>query len=240
VQGVFIDSPKQRGPREQWSSFALTFKNLVRPLGLNRIGMPCLLTGSGMCFPWRIIRQVELGSGNIVEDMQLGIDLAVAGYPPRFCPEARFESDDAPSVQATVIRRTRWEHGHVFTLLTQMPRLLVAGIIQLRPQIIALAFELSVPPLSFLFILQAALLAICLASWLCGGDFAPGLIILVGILTEIATILTAWLIFGRGLLSPKILCLLPVYVLWKVPIYLKLVIAPQRKWVRTERKSTVE
>ena len=238
IQGVFVDAPHgQLGPREQWSAFALTFKNFVRPLGLYRLGLSCQLTGSGMAFPWSVFHKVELGTGNIVEDMKLGIDLALVGHPARFCPDARFESDDAPSLVAATQRRTRWEHGHVSTLLTQTPRLVLAGLFQLKPRLIALALELAVPPLSLLFMGQAILLTICLVWWQFGdGSAVPALILLSSATLAAMTILTAWAIFGRRLLSPKILCLLPVYILWKLPIYLKLVIAPQRQWVRTERK----
>ncbi len=238
VQGVFTDAPQAKGPREQWSAFALTFKNLVRPLGLYRLGLPTLLFGSGMAFPWQVIRRVELGTGNIVEDMKLGIDLAVAGYPARFCPDALFTSDDAPTLASANVRRTRWEHGHVFTILTQAPRLVVAGLLKIKPKLIALALELAVPPLSLLFIFQAILLLTCLFWWQQGGSELPAAILIIGGAVGTLSILTAWITFGRKLLSPKILCLLPVYVLWKIPIYLKLILAPQRKWVRTDRKPT--
>jgi cellulose synthase/poly-beta-1,6-N-acetylglucosamine synthase-like glycosyltransferase len=235
VQGVFTDAPRSGGPREQWSAFALTFKNLVRPLGLHRLGLPCLLCGSGMAFPWPVIRKAELGTGNIVEDMKLGIDLARAGHPPRFCVEARFESDEAPNLLSAAKRRTRWEHGHVITILTQAPRLMLTGALTLRPRLAALALELAVPPMSLLVLVQAVVVAICLISWQLGGSVLPLLIMTGGLFLAAVTILTAWLFFGRRLISPKFLCLLPFYVLWKVPIYLKLMVAPQRSWVRTER-----
>lgn len=236
IQGVFTDAPQARGPREQWSAFALTFKNLVRPLGMSRMGMPCLLTGSGMAFPWAVLRQAELGTGNIVEDMQLGIDLALHGHAPRFCPDARFESEDAPSEVATTKRRTRWEHGHVRTLLAQAPRLFFAGMLRFRPRLIALALELSVPPLSLLMLMQALLLIVSLVFWQMGGSLLPAAILLTTAVMAGLTIVAAWWKFGRALISPKILFLLPVYVLWKIPIYFKLMFAPQRAWVRTERK----
>ena len=34
------------------SAFAFMIKNTVRPLGLNRLGLPCSLMGTGMAFPW--------------------------------------------------------------------------------------------------------------------------------------------------------------------------------------------
>jgi cellulose synthase/poly-beta-1,6-N-acetylglucosamine synthase-like glycosyltransferase len=237
TQGAFTDSPKMRGPREQWSAFALTLKNLVRPRGLDRLGLPCLLTGSGMAFPWSVIRKVGLANGSIVEDMHFGVDLALAGHPPVFCGEARFESDDAPTAAAMIVRRTRWEHGHVSTLLGKAPRLLLAGLIGLRPRLAALALELSVPPLSLLLLLLTALLAISLGWFVAGGSPLPALMLSAGLLAGAASVVAAWWKFGRALLAPTTLFLLPVYVLWKVPIYLRLATAPERKWVRTQRSA---
>ena len=39
----------------------------LRDLAL--LGLPCLLTGTGMAFPWELIRGANLATGNIVEDM---------------------------------------------------------------------------------------------------------------------------------------------------------------------------
>jgi cellulose synthase/poly-beta-1,6-N-acetylglucosamine synthase-like glycosyltransferase len=236
AQGIFVDAPSARSPREQWSAFALTFKNHVRPLGLYRLGLPCLLTGSGMAFPWWVIQKAELGTGNIVEDMQLGIDLAIAGYAPRFCPESRFESNDAPSEAATTKRRTRWEHGHVRTLLTQAPRLLLAGLVQLRPRLIALAMELAVPPLSLLLLIQTALLVVSIIWAMLGGSFIPAIVLTSGAIAGAIGVFVARNKFARDLISLKTMVFLPIYVLWKLPIYLKLLLAPERIWVRTDRE----
>src|SRR5262249_40924710 len=80
--------PPHPGLGARVSRFAFLYKNVVRPSGLASLGLPCLLTGTGMAMPWAAVRDAPLASGNIVEDMQLGLDLAVAGHLPRFCPEA--------------------------------------------------------------------------------------------------------------------------------------------------------
>jgi hypothetical protein len=139
---------------------------------------------------------------------------------------------------AAAKRRTRWEHGHVFTLLTQTPRLLFGALRTARPGLLALALELAVPPLSLLVLVHTLLLVIALAYWQLAGAALPVVIMSISSGLAIVTIMTAWVVFGRRLISPKFLCLLPVYVLWKVPIYLKLLIAPQQKWVRTDRRPT--
>lgn len=73
-------------PKDSISALAFLVKNLVRPRGLKQLGFPSLLTGTGMAFPWLIIRSVSLASRNIVEDMQMSLDLAIAGPPTVFCP----------------------------------------------------------------------------------------------------------------------------------------------------------
>jgi len=157
IQAVYLlDQPPGAGIKDQLSSFAFQFKNLVRPLGLDRLGLPCLLTGTGIALPWPLLQGANLASGNIVEDMQLGIDLAVKGHPPRLCAQALVHGELPAGRRAAVTQRTRWEHGHLRTLLRQVPRLVGAAIRQRRLGLAGLALELSVPPLSMLGLLWAA------------------------------------------------------------------------------------
>jgi len=59
VQGSYIfGGLKGSATSNLASSFTLWFKNHIRPLGSLRAGMPCQLTGSGMAFPWEVIRKV--------------------------------------------------------------------------------------------------------------------------------------------------------------------------------------
>src|SRR5205085_5481634 len=101
--------PPQASYKQRLSAFAFKFKNVVRPLGLDRLGAPCLLTGTGMAFPWAVLRGASLATGNIVEDMRLGIDLAAAGHPPRLCAEAHVRSALPAGGRAAVAQRRRWE-----------------------------------------------------------------------------------------------------------------------------------
>ena len=42
--------------------------------------------GTGMAFPWHVVRLADLSNGFIVEDLKLGLDLSLAGYSPQFLP----------------------------------------------------------------------------------------------------------------------------------------------------------
>jgi cellulose synthase/poly-beta-1,6-N-acetylglucosamine synthase-like glycosyltransferase len=240
AQGVYlIGTGKEADPKQRLSAFAVLVKNKIRPLGLHRIGVPCLLTGTGMAFPWEAIQKVELGTGNIVEDMKLGADLALAGYPPQLCPLATLAGAAAPTAQATVKQRTRWEHGHVHTLLTQVPRLMVAGLIQMRPKLIGLGLELGVPPLSLLFAGWSLLVVICAIWWQFLGGTWAGLCMLIGVWLFSGTMVFAsWMKFGRSVLPFLSLAGTPVYIVWKLPIYLRLVTGREKTWTRTEREGS--
>ena len=237
AQGVYlIGTGQEADPKRRLSAFAVLIKNKVRPLGLHRAGLPCLLTGTGMAFPWEAVQKVELGTGNIVEDMKLGADLALAGYPPQLCPTATLTGAAAPTTQAAVKQRTRWEHGHVHTLVTQAPRLIAAGVARLRPGLIGLGLELAVPPLSLLFATWFVLWLGCLIWWQAvGGTWAGWLILSIAFVFTGATVLASWLKFGRKVLPFLSLAGTPVYIVWKLPIYLRLAIRREKTWTRTDR-----
>ena len=130
------------------SELAFVVKNLVRPQGLAKLNLPCLVT-MGTAYPWSVINQVPLASGNLVEDMQLGIDLAIAGNPPLFCADTKVTGVLPAKDRTATTQRTRWEHGHLSTLQTQVPRLIKEAWRQKRLDLFAIALDLCVPPLSF-------------------------------------------------------------------------------------------
>ena len=224
VQALYLMAqPAQPKPKDAVSALAFLVKNLVRPTGLQQLGLPCLLTGTGMAFPWALIKNAPLASGNIVEDMQLGLDLAMAGYPPMFCGEARVTGTLPQQASAATSQRTRWEHGHLQTLLTQVPRLLRHGQW-------GLAAELCVPPLALLVLLWLVAFA---GAALVG--LLPCLSAAVGLCTVVACVVAAWLRFGQDHVAFSSLLQAPLYVLWKLPIYAGFVLKRQKAWVRTER-----
>ncbi len=236
VQALYLmETPTEPSPKDSISALAFLVKNLVRPLGLARLGFPCLLTGTGMAFPWSVLQSISLASGNIVEDMQLGLDLAIAGHAPYFCASAQVTGILPQQQEAVTSQRTRWEHGHLQTLTTQVPRLLKAAIVQKRGDLFALALDLSVPPLSLLVMLWFGILGIISLLTVFTGVWLPTvLLMLEGGLMMIA-IVAAWANFGRDRISGKTLLSIPLYILWKIPLYFTFLVKPQKDWVRTQR-----
>jgi cellulose synthase/poly-beta-1,6-N-acetylglucosamine synthase-like glycosyltransferase len=236
VQATYLmEQPPNPTPKDSISALAFLVKNLVRPSGLKQLGYPSLLTGTGMAFPWSIIRSVSLASSNIVEDMQMSLDLAIAGYPTVFCPEANVTGCLPQQQQAAKSQRTRWEHGHIQTLLTQTPRLATASVQQKRFDLLAIALDLSVPPLSLLVAIWVATFAVSLLATILGTSPIPAILLAVQGILILISIVGAWAKFGRDNISGLTLLSVPFYILWKIPLYLGFILKRQTKWVRTER-----
>jgi cellulose synthase/poly-beta-1,6-N-acetylglucosamine synthase-like glycosyltransferase len=238
VQGLYLmENPLQPTPKDQISAFAFKVKNLVRPLGLHNIQQPCLLTGTGMAFPWEVIHKINLASNNIVEDMKLGLDLSIAGYSPVFCPAAEIMGILPQQQQAATTQRTRWEHGHLQTALSYVPLLIKESIKQKRLDLLVIALDLLIPPLSLFVSLWLGLTLISLLMIIFNLSYVPFILSAMAGLMIFTAILIAWNKFGKKELPLITLVKIPLYILWKIPLYFKFLFKRESEWIRTERDS---
>jgi cellulose synthase/poly-beta-1,6-N-acetylglucosamine synthase-like glycosyltransferase len=236
VQGLNLCDPDPRGsPLQVMSGLAFRFKNLIRAMGLARLAGLNHLSGTGMALPWALAAHLKLADGNVVEDMQLGIELAIAGKPALFLPEARVDSPLPQQRVAAQTQRTRWEHGHLKTLLSQAPRLLGEAITKRRTDLAWLAVDLAIPPLALLVMGLAIFIAIAAVPWLDDGSAAP-LLISCGAMAALAVAVVAgWAAFCRQQVPLVALLAAPLYIAAKLPIYLAFLVKRQQQWVRTQR-----
>jgi cellulose synthase/poly-beta-1,6-N-acetylglucosamine synthase-like glycosyltransferase len=235
-QAVNLLTPDLRAPAVvQISTFAFMIKNLVRQRGLQRLAGRAHLTGTGMAFPWEVFEGAELGGANIVEDLALGLDLAQRTAPPMFVESARVSSPPA-SAGGTLVQRRRWEGGYLATAVKQAPRAFLRSFSRFDLRGAAAALDLSVPPLSLLVVLNVVAFLLGVASIAVGVPLWPVLIqVGVAVLALLALIL-AWVREGRRFASGATLLRLPIYVLWKLPMYLGLVRrGTPKEWLRTGR-----
>lgn len=232
-----IAQSSDSSPQESVSAFAFKVKNLVRLLGLSRLGIPCLLTGTGMAFPWAAINTIDLASGYIVEDMKLGLDLTIAGYAPVFCSEANVTTLLPKKAQAAKSQRTRWEHGHLKTLLTYVPRLIEASFKQRRLDLFLSALDLCIPPLSLMVIIWLLLMTITIGFGLSTLSWIPTMFLTIAGFLLLSAIMIAWTKFGFMDLPWQKIVVVPFYIFSKISLYFKFLIQPQSIWVRTERDS---
>jgi len=221
---------------QRLAEFAWRVRNWVRPEGWHRLGMPCQLMGTGMAFQWTMLETATLANASIVEDMKLGLELAVRGTPPVFCAQAKVTSRFPETSGAATAQRTRWEHGHLEMILREVPSLLLSSLRRRDWRLFGLACDLAVPPLALLAgSLSLAWVAAAVAAVL-GASTGPLLAVSSAALVFTLAVLLAWLRRGRDLIGFTELLSIPLYVLAKVPIYLRFVIRRQKEWVRTDRK----
>jgi len=238
VQAVYrMEQPTEPSLRDRVSAFAVTVKNRVRAGGLSRWGVPVLLGGTGMAFPWSALQAVDLASGHIVEDMKLGIDLAIAGYRPQLALTSAVIAQLPDDETAATSQRTRWEHGHLQVLTTYVPKLIGQALRQQRLDLLMLALDLAIPPLALWSLLGIGLTLITGLFAGLGIAVLPFQIQLCADVLLLSTVLLCWGVWGRTVLSFSQLLAIPLYILWKIPLYLKVIIDPQKKWVRTKRST---
>jgi cellulose synthase/poly-beta-1,6-N-acetylglucosamine synthase-like glycosyltransferase len=237
VQAEYLILPPRLDPRTAINALAFLIKNRVRPLGLSRLGLPCQLTGSGMAFPWAVIRKAPPMGAYLVEDMLMGLELARLGSAPLFCPDARIRSELPMREQAQQGQRRRWEHGHLATLIDQGPKLILEGLRRGNMDLLALGLDVLVPPLTLFLIGLCAMLGLnVLLSLGFGMGSGPLLLSAAAVIAVGASVMIAWLTQGRELVPLRYALMVPGYVLWKLPVYIAF--AARRKqatWEQTER-----
>ena len=238
VQGLYLmHSNAHKGIGQKVAEFAWMVKNKVRPAGYKKMGLPCLLQGSGMAFPWCIVDVVKFKSGNIVEDLELGIQYTLNGFPPFFYPEVIVSSYFPSDSEGEKSQRKRWEHGHLVTSVKLFPELIKKSIKVSDINSAALAADLLVPPLALLAILLFIINTFCLWYGLVVGDIFPLLISMALLVVFCVEIIMAWYYFAREIISLKQLLYVPVYIVNKIPLYFMLMLKRQVQWVKTSRKN---
>jgi cellulose synthase/poly-beta-1,6-N-acetylglucosamine synthase-like glycosyltransferase len=237
VQAAYdFKPPSGSAPIVTLAAFAFRVKNVVRPLGLRRWGAPCLLTGSGMAFPWQHVQYLS-ASGHLSEDMWWSVELTCAGYAPLFCPDA-FVYGESPRRTAILrTQRARWERGHFATMRAGIPKLLRAALRERRAEPLWLAWELSVPPAT---LLGVAVVLLCIAAGLLfamGRAPLPFALALLNLFLLAMAVWEAWWKFGRAEIPARMLLMVPWYVIWKTPLYVHALLRRRVVWTRTARES---
>lgn len=238
VQGLnLMWSPPDGGLNFQVAQLAFLVKNRVRPVGLHRMGLSCHLTGTGMAFPWEVVRDANLAHASLVEDMKLGLDLALAGKPPLYCEDARIDSFFPYTEKGAASQRSRWEEGHLGMIALAI-RNLPAAMASRSMSAIALALDILVPPLTLLLLLvSGAFVFTVVATWLLGLSGAALWIAVANLLLLGLSVFIAWYAYGRAVLPFRSLVRVVPYVLGKLKLYRGMAAGKRSDgWVRTERK----
>lgn len=241
VQALYLmQNTNNASVKAKIAEFAWLVKNLVRPRGLHALGLACQLTGSGMAFPWKVIQKVPLATGEIVEDMKLGLTLTAMGHPPVFCESAVVTSVFPSHEEGVQSQRTRWEHGHLSMMLKEgLPKLL-EGLRKRDTTLFFLALDVCIPPLALLVMSIVTLQVFGLTHWLLTANAIPFFTGTTCLLLTTAAVLMAWSKDGRSVISAKELMTIPVYMASKLPIYVRYLFQRQAEWVRSKRDNEIK
>jgi cellulose synthase/poly-beta-1,6-N-acetylglucosamine synthase-like glycosyltransferase len=238
VQSLYLMLAPQNAPSGKGVNlFAWRIKNWIRPLGMELLGLPTQLVGTGMAFPLGLLQGRDLGNSRLAEDTALGIALASAGYPPLFESRARVHSQFPTSEAGSEQQRQRWEKGHLDNIVDLVPGALAKSLRDGNLGLAALAIDIAVPPLSLLVVITA------LCEILGGVAFGLGASPLAlaipsssALLLVLGTAL-AWIAGGRDVLPLRELLRLPLHVIQKLSFYHRISSGKATSaWIRTDRK----
>jgi cellulose synthase/poly-beta-1,6-N-acetylglucosamine synthase-like glycosyltransferase len=182
-----------------------------------------------------LFAKADLATGNIVEDLKLGIDLAIAGHPASFCADAVIHSTFPTQSAAVHSQRKRWEHGYLSSMMHYIPILLFEAGRRRELRLLAIAADLSVPPLALFLMLSLGSLTLALVFLAVSGRPSPALVNSVHVLMLFSAMFVIWFRHGRDLVSTNELGQLPHYIMSKLPIYFSFLTRRQTYWVKTDR-----
>ena len=232
-----IQAPAEGGSLATVSALALLLINRIRPLGLRRMGFPCQLTGTGMAMPWALAASLRPTGSNLVEDLAMGIDLALQGHPPRYCPDVEVTSTLPRETAAAIGQRRRWEHGRLASMGTVIGPLVVAGLRQRRADLLVLALDLLIPPLALLALIEVTAFAVLLFAAVAGGPWFPVVLLVGSGLAATVAVGAALRAHAEDFSLLQLLVAVPRYVAKKFMIYATFPFRRQASWDRTQRDS---
>ena len=229
-----------RNPDASWRTrlmtIAFTLYHTVRSLGRERLGLSCGLRGNGMAFTAALLRRVPHRAFSVVEDVEYGVQLGLAGVRVAYAGEAVVLGEMPATGAASRTQRERWEGGRVALVRRYLPPLVRAAVARRSVVALDLAADLLVPPLTLLAALSG--LGAAVALWLAWAGLA-GVWGVAGWAAAVAGLAVyvgrGWALAGTGVRGALDLLWAPVYAIWKLTLLARPSSARGGTWVRTER-----
>jgi 1,2-diacylglycerol 3-beta-glucosyltransferase len=215
---------------------AFALFHAVRSLGRERLGVSCGLRGNGMCFSISALRRVPPRAFSIVEDVEYGIALGLAGVRVCYVHAAKVWGEMPASTAASRTQRERWELGRWQLARKYAPDLIRRGVRRRSPLLLDLGLDLVIPPLTWLVAL--AFIGMLL-SLLAVVNFAvPSVVVYPWILAFLGLciyVVRGLQLSGGGARAVIDLLLVPAYAAWKLSLLLRPRRRSHHEWVRTAR-----
>jgi cellulose synthase/poly-beta-1,6-N-acetylglucosamine synthase-like glycosyltransferase len=211
------------------TSIAFQGFNIVRPRGRERLGFSVGIFGNGFGLRRELLELVPYRADSVVEDLEYHIQLVSAGKRVRLLEDATVYGEMPQAGKGSETQRARWEGGRLLMLRT-FPLRLLRGILrgQLRfiePLLDMVSLTLAIEVLGLLLLVAIPVPALRYYG-------LGGLLILC---FHFLVAVKAGPDFWKGI---AVLLLVPRYILWKVILMPKILLASRRNatWVRTQRE----
>jgi cellulose synthase/poly-beta-1,6-N-acetylglucosamine synthase-like glycosyltransferase len=237
VQAEYGVANRTTSWRTRLMHIALTLFHGVRSRARERLGVSAGLRGNGMAFASTLLREVPHDAFSVVEDLEYGVRLGLAGHRVEYAGEAQVFGQMVGSEHASRSQRRRWEGGRWVIAREHAPKLLAQGLRRRSLLLLDLAADLLVPPLTYVAL--AALFGFTAAAgWIvvghgAGWALAPWAVALAGLIVYVLRGVWMARVGPRAVLD---LLWAPVYMTWKIVLSLRASPSKDREWVRTARE----
>ncbi len=233
VQGFNGVSNPGAGWRPALCDAAFNVFNHLRVAGTEHLSGTAVLKGLGMGFRTDVLMRRGWPAHSVVEDQELTLRLLFDGIHVHYNPDAVVRSEMVTSGDRAAGQRSRWEGGRYSLMRMMAPVLIRLWAKTFDSRYMYALCELVIPPLSLLVsgaVLTAVSTALLLPEWIwIAGVQCMILVVYVasGQIQRRAPFLT-WLYLAAA----------PLFVLWKIPLYLKLLFGRgSLRWIRTVREA---
>lgn len=239
VQIADIVAPRLRSWNSEIVRLAFTLFNVARPLGKERIGCSAGLRGNGMCISAGTLRRIPWKAFSLTEDLEYGLILLLHDINVAFAPEATVVTIMPDKLRNSETQRARWEAGRFPIVRIFAPKLLSAGFRKRTWRYFDALIDLVMLPFVNLMMICLLMIFVHCILLIIGWEKTPGS-------------LWIWItVFGCGIIHVlmglqsiradrslyKALLYVPMYAMWKIKLYLKLIIrGGPDEWLRTKRE----
>lgn len=222
--------------RTQLMTIAQAAFHIVRSRARERLGLSSGIRGNGWCVTTAVLRQVPYRAFSLVEDLEYGITLGLAGYRVAYADETGVLGEMVNSAQVAESQRQRWEGGRFALIRSQTLPLLRDAVRRRSAMSLEMALDLLLLPLSYVattisVLLLAAVVFMPYARF--GSDWLVLAVACAGIL--VLHVMRGWQLSGSGMRGLLTLVQVPKFLLWKLLIAFR---PRSGEWVRTEREQS--
>lgn len=226
----------------RWSSestrIGFLLYNYAKPLGRKVLGMDMGLRGNGMCFSSGLLREIPWQAWSLTEDVEYGLILLLNRVKIDFAPEATVWAQMPARAENAESQRARWEMGRYPIIRRYAGKLFRTSIREKSFRYFDALLDLISPPLVNTMFFVIVMISLNSLFWFL--QWSSPFFVWVWLIIAAMGLLhlfTGLIAAGADRDIYKSILYIPVYMLWKVKLYIKTIfVGRESKWIRTPRE----